>query len=335
MPNIAMWGKALKVIPKISHEEWNTLDVISRWLISTRAAVFVMTAMSAVYGGLLAYSDGNFNFIPFLLSFIGLVFAHATNNLVNDWTDYKKGVDKDNYFRGLYGPQTLEHKFFTEKQMWTYILSSFVIALSCGVYLALTTPTFTMYLILIGIFFIAFYTYPLKYIGLGELTVLFVWGPLMVAGTYYVTSGGIWSWNVAIISLIYSIGPTSVLFGKHTDKLKLDKEKKIYTLPVILGERASRYTVILMWTIQYILVGYMIYISVFTPVMAIVLLSLPTYFKAFKIYSKPRPTSAPDGYENIWPLFLVRHAFNYNKRFGSIFLLALIIDIAVRQLGIL
>lgn len=330
-----MWGKALNVIPKISHEEWDSLDVISRWLISTRAAVFIMTAMSAILGGLLAFGDGNFSFVPFILAFLGLVFAHATNNLVNDWTDYKKGVDKENYYRGLYGPQTLEHKFFTEGQMWKYILVSFALALSCGVYLTLTTPGFTFYLILIGIFFIAFYTYPLKYIGLGELTVLFVWGPLMVAGTYYVVSGGIWSWNVAIISLIYSIGPTSVLFGKHMDKLKLDKEKKIYTLPVILGEAVSRYTVILMWTAQYALVGYMIYTQVFSPVLALVVLALPNYFKAMKQYSKPRPQSAPEGYENIWPLFLVSHAFSYNKRFGSIFLLALIIDIALKQFGIL
>ena len=38
---------------------------------------------------------------------IGLIFAHATNNLFNDFTDYRPGVDKDNYFRTQYGPQPL------------------------------------------------------------------------------------------------------------------------------------------------------------------------------------------------------------------------------------
>ena len=36
--NFAMWNKALKVIPQVSREEWNHLDLISKWLISTRAA---------------------------------------------------------------------------------------------------------------------------------------------------------------------------------------------------------------------------------------------------------------------------------------------------------
>ncbi len=335
MVNISMWGKALRIIPKITEEEWKSLDVISKWLISSRAAVFVMTAMSAIYGGLLALKDGYFDLLSFLLSLIGLVFAHATNNLVNDLTDSKKGVDKDNYYRSLYGPQALEHKLFTNRQMWQYILVSFAVALACGIYLAFTTPILTLYLIGAGIFFIVFYTWPLKYIGLGEITVLLVWGPLMVGGSYYVISGGIWSWDVVLISIIYAIGPTTVLFGKHTDKMKLDKEKKIYTLPVILGETISRYTVILMWLIQYVLIAYMIYIEYFSWVMVLVLLTLPKLLKSIKIFAKPRPDEAPPGYENSWPLYLVHTAFLYNRRFGSLFLLGLIIDIILNKLGVI
>jgi len=31
--NIAMWGKALRVIPRITRQEWDGLDIISKWLI--------------------------------------------------------------------------------------------------------------------------------------------------------------------------------------------------------------------------------------------------------------------------------------------------------------
>ena len=48
--NFAMWSKALKVIPHVSREEWNHLDLVSKWLISTRAAVLVMTLISATAG---------------------------------------------------------------------------------------------------------------------------------------------------------------------------------------------------------------------------------------------------------------------------------------------
>ncbi|MCX7880532.1 MAG: prenyltransferase [Ignavibacteria bacterium] len=335
MVNIAMWGKALRIIPKVTLAEWKQLDIVSRWLISARGAVFVMTAMSALYGGLLALKDGKFNLLPFLLSFFGLIFAHATNNLVNDWTDSKKGVDKDNYYRNLYGPQALEHGLMTEKEMWGYILGSFAIALSCGIYLALTTPTTTIYLILAGIFFIAFYTWPLKYIGLGEVTVLIVWGPLMVGGTYFVVTGGTWSWEVIFVSLVYSIGPTTVLLGKHTDKMKVDKEKRINTLPVIIGETASRFLVIILWIIQYLLIAYLITINYFTPIMALSLAAVPKLIPSIKVFSKPRPTEAPKGYETAWPLYLVYFAFMYNRRFGTIFLLALIIELVFKYSGLL
>lgn len=95
--NVTMWRKALQVIPRISPEEWDTLDVISKWLIATRAAVLIMTFISAAIAGILAAQDGSFNFGRWLLLTIGLIMAHATNNLLNDYTDFNRGVDQDNY----------------------------------------------------------------------------------------------------------------------------------------------------------------------------------------------------------------------------------------------
>jgi len=45
--NVAMWRKAIRIIPRLTKEDWDVLDVISRWLISTRAAVFIMTELAA------------------------------------------------------------------------------------------------------------------------------------------------------------------------------------------------------------------------------------------------------------------------------------------------
>ena len=58
--NVSMWAKAVKVIPRVSKEEWTALDVISRWLIATRSAVLVMTFISAAIAGLLSVRDGHF-----------------------------------------------------------------------------------------------------------------------------------------------------------------------------------------------------------------------------------------------------------------------------------
>ena len=331
-----MWGKALKTIPRISKEEWNNLDIISQWLIATRSAVFIMTVIAGVIGGLMAWYDSSFSALNFAVALIGLVFAHASNNLINDLIDSRKGIDKGNYYRSLYGPQTVEHGLLSNRGIALFIGFSLFVALIAGAFLVWQTGIVTFYLLLIGLFFLLFYTWPLKYIGLGEPTVIVVWGPLMVGGTYFVTSGGNWSWPVAIVGLVYALGPTSVLFGKHIDKLKEDKAKRVYTLPVILGENNSRWVTIVMWGLQYLLVAWLIYTGYLGFALAAVVFALTKYFWAAKIFAKPRPLSEPETLEKgVWPLYLSAHAFIYNKRFGLLFLLGLIIDLVLMKTGML
>jgi 1,4-dihydroxy-2-naphthoate octaprenyltransferase len=85
--NPAMWLKALRVIPRISKDEWDRLDIIARWLISTRAVVLIMTFLSAAIAGILAFQQGMFDLGRWALLTVGLIFAHAANNLLNDFTD--------------------------------------------------------------------------------------------------------------------------------------------------------------------------------------------------------------------------------------------------------
>jgi len=335
MAAVSMWLKALRVIPRISKSEWNELDLVSRWLIATRSAVFIMTAISCAIGALLAFGDGLFYWPAFLACFVGLVFAHASNNLINDFTDHKKGIDKDNYYRSQYGPQPLEHGLMTERQLLIYIALTGLIALSTGVYLVAITGLATLYLFLAGVFFVLFYTWPLKYIGLGEPSVLVVWGPLMIGGTYFVVSGGVWNWDVVLISLAYAIGPTTVLFGKHTDKLDQDKEKRVHTLPVIIGESAARFSTIGLWAAQYGVIGYLIATQKIGWLMAIVVIALYKFVLTIRVFVKPRPKEAPEELPpDVWPLYLSAASFVYNRQFGLLFLLGLIGDVVLKALGI-
>lgn len=81
--NIKMWGQALHIIPRISKEEWNQLDIISKWLISTRAAVLVMKFLSASLAGIFAFRAGQFNWVLWFLFTFDLVMVHAANNPLN------------------------------------------------------------------------------------------------------------------------------------------------------------------------------------------------------------------------------------------------------------
>ncbi len=327
--NVSMWYKALQIIPRISKDEWDHLDVVSRWLISTRAAVLIMTFLSGAIAGILAIKDGHFNFWYWLLLEIGLVMAHATNNLFNDYTDYSRGVDKDNYYRAQYGPQPLVHGLMTRRQLLTYAGVTGLIALLPGIFFVIKYGLPALILLGLGAFFVLFYTFPLKYIALGELAVLIVWGPLMIGGGYYVITG-IWSWNVLIAGMIYALGVTTVIFGKHVDKLQMDREKHIHTLPVLIGEKAGRVAVVAMFVLQYLAVFYLILTGFFTPVLLVVLLSIPTLLKILPIFRAPKPAEKPKEYPDVWPNYFVAAAFVQNRAFGVWYLLGLVLDVAWR-----
>jgi 1,4-dihydroxy-2-naphthoate polyprenyltransferase len=342
--NTKMWLKAIQIIPKITKEEWDGLDVISRWLILTRAAVLVMTLTSAIIAGLLAAIGGFpnvhlFSWWRFALLIIGLVFAHATNNMVNDLTDYRKGVDKDNYFRTQYGPQALESNLMTIKQLYGYMAVTGGIAAAAGLALIFTqkistpgNPLVTLGLMIAGAFFVLFYTWPLKYIGLGELTVFLVWGPLMIGGGFYAITG-VWSWGAVIASLPYALASTTVIFGKHIDKMVEDKAKKIYTLPVLFGEKLSRGIVLVSFALQYILpiVGIFLVPRYFSWIMLLVLVT-PFLLKKeerksiINIYTHPRPATPPEEAKSFWPLWYVAAAMIHTRLYGGILALALILQ---------
>ncbi len=186
-------------------DEWDKLDVVSKWLIATRSGVTLVTVYTCVIAGLLALRDGYFSFGPWLILTLGLFIAHGTNNLLNDYTDYSRGVDKDNYFRTQYGVHPLVQSFWTKPQQIRWFMISGVIAFLAGIY-ALFYTHFSP--IVIGFFafgalVLLLYTYPLKYFGIGELAIFLIWGPIMVAAVYIVLpfrketwiTFGMWSWQ--------------------------------------------------------------------------------------------------------------------------------------------
>jgi len=56
--NLKFWLKAIQIIPRINREEWDQLDIISRWLVATRAAALFYSLFCSIIAGLLAARDG-------------------------------------------------------------------------------------------------------------------------------------------------------------------------------------------------------------------------------------------------------------------------------------
>ena len=321
-----MWTRALDRMPKLSHTEWQALDPIAKWLIACRASVLFMTFTAAALGGLMAWRAGVFEWNLWLATVLGLMFAHATNNLLNDYTDSRRGIDKENYYRNQYGVHVLEDGLMSERQFWRYLGVTAAVALLLGAWLVSQRSGLTIDLMLAGAFFVLFYTWPLKYYGLGEPAVLLVWGPLMVGGSYYVLAGN-WSWDVTWLSLVFALGPTTVLFGKHTDKLEADRARGVNTLPVILGEKRSRQCVLAMIGAQYLLCILLVLAGSFSWALLLVLVSARSWPRLQAVFSQPKPERPPAEYpDDIWPLWFSAHAFRHTRQFTTLFLTGVVLD---------
>ena len=63
----------------------------------------------------------------------------------------------------------------------------------------------------------------------------------------------------------------------------------------------------------------------------IVLAAIPTLLQTAAVFARPRPATCPPGFpSSIWPTYLVAYAFRYNRRFGLLFLLGLLLELLVR-----
>jgi 1,4-dihydroxy-2-naphthoate octaprenyltransferase len=330
-----MWRKAFWTLVKLdTREEWERLDIVSKWLIATRSAVTAVTLYSCVIAGLLAWRDGHFSWLPWLIVTLGLFIAHGTNNLLNDYTDFKRGVDKDNYFRIEYGVHPLVQGFWTERQQLRWFVVSGALAVLSGVY-ALFYTNFSP--IIIGLFAIGalvllLYTWPLKYLALGELFIFLIWGPIMTTGVYVVLAQG-WTenaWLVALAGVPFGLSVASINISKHIDKSDDDKQRGVGTMPVRFGERAARYINIAALVITYAVIVYLIFVPrYFTPVMLIVFLAGNRLFLVLKMLSKPRPEEPPEDYP-AWPIWFSGFAFFHNRMFGGLLILGLITDTLLR-----
>ncbi len=327
MSNFQNWIEVLKTSNLSGDKE---PDLISRWLIITRAAVVSMTLTSGLIGGLMAVKLAeNPNWFYFTLALIGLVFAHISNNLMNDYYDYRGGVDTQDYTRAQYAPHPILSGFLTEKGLLRAALTCNAVDFVIMVFLAMQRGWLVVVFALLGLFISIFYVAPplkLKHHGLGEPSVFLIWGPLMIGGTYFVTAGTLPPPPVWLAGIPYALLVTTVLIGKHIDKYHEDQAKGIHTIPVLLGEERSRKLNIVLMISFYPLVAGLVLAGILDVWVLLVLLALPRLREMVRLTGEPKPESPPPDIPN-WPLWYVSIAFIHARPAGGLFILGLILGI--------
>src|SRR5437867_6135371 len=116
--------------------EGRAMDAVSRWLLITRACVFSMTLTSGLIGGLLAAASASApRWGLFALALVGLVLAHACNNMINDYFDTIGGVDTEAYIRTQYAPHPLFSGLISKRGLVATIAALNLVDLAIGVVL--------------------------------------------------------------------------------------------------------------------------------------------------------------------------------------------------------
>ncbi len=337
--NFAMWRRASwELIKMDDKQEWDALDLVSKWLIATRSAVTAVTVYSCIIAGALAWRDGYFSWLPWIILTIGLFIAHGTNNLLNDYTDFSRGVDNDNYFRTQYGVHPLVQKFWTKSIQLKWFIVSGVLAALSGVF-ALFYTKFDPYILGVfafGALVLLLYTWPFKYWGIGELSIFLIWGPIMVGSVYAVLAlgnGGDIS-NILMVALAgvpFGLSVASINIGKHIDKLEDDKKKRVGTFPVRVGQTVARYVDIFSIVAAYGVIIYLVATGYFSTLMLLVLFAGQRAMYAIAVLSKPRPAAAPKGFEVFWPTWFSGFCFYHNRMFGGLFIAGILLDTLTRK----
>jgi 1,4-dihydroxy-2-naphthoate octaprenyltransferase len=149
----------------------------------------------------------------------------------------------------------------------------------------------------------------------------------MVCGTYYAGVGRV-GWDVVLASLPYGLLCTTVLMGKHIDKIPYDAPLGIRTLPVILGERRARAATLGLMVAFYVLVAACVLVGAMPwPALAVVL-ALPRLGKVWRRFRRPPPDEPPPGFP-VWPLWYAALAWVHVRQAGVLLVLGLAVGAAL------
>ena len=225
----------------------------------TSASILPILAVGAYFAGV---GDGLFNILNFVLCIFGVLIAHLSVNVLNDYFDFKDGTDEENndYFQQVSGgSRAIELGLITlagTKKLG--IILTIVALLIGGVVLFLTNPAnvdAVLMITLIGLFLGYFYTAPpLRLVarrGLGELTIFLTFGPLITLGTAFAIFNGDLSMaqehlmNCLYIGIPMGLLTSNILLINEFPDMKSDTKTNKNHLVVTFGKKASRWIYLL------------------------------------------------------------------------------------------
>lgn len=199
-----------------------------------RPKTLMASIAPVMLGTLIAYGDGVHNFPTAFLCLLGALSIQILTNLANDYFDYKKGSDTAQRI----GPtRVMQAGLVSSMQMIIAITINLIITILICWKLIERGGQPILIIGVLSVISAFLYTAgpkPLAYIGLGEIFVLIFFGPVAVAGTYYLQSLEL---NTAVI--LIGLGPgllsTAILTINNLRDIDNDRAAHKNTLAVRFG----------------------------------------------------------------------------------------------------
>ena len=172
------------------------------------------------------------------LTYIGVIFLHASVDLLNDYWDHKRGIDQATVrtrFSG--GTGVLPEKLLSPRSVYLAGIAFLILGTLIGAYFVLLRgPAIA---VILGFAVIAIYFYSTRIVdaGLGEFFVA-VKGAMIVVGTFYVQSGS-FSATAAYSGAVMGLLSATVLFSNSFPDYEADMSKGRRTLVIVLGRRKA------------------------------------------------------------------------------------------------
>jgi 1,4-dihydroxy-2-naphthoate octaprenyltransferase len=214
---------------------------LKTWFMQTRPSFLLLVPVCVFAGVAVSLFEGHaFRPLYFALAFIGGLFAHIAVNVLNEYSDYKTGIDFNTTptpFSG--GTKILVSGKLDAKKVLIFGLTCLAIIAAIGIYFITVYKWAIVPVGVIGMLTVFLYTpYLTKLPGITEIVGPGLGFGLMVLGTY-VTQTGHYSAGAIVVSVVAGLLIADLLLINEFPDVEADKAAGRKHLPIIMGKTGA------------------------------------------------------------------------------------------------
>ena len=213
-----------------------------------------------------------------LFALVAVMVMHAGGNLISDYFDFKKNVDRKETFGSS---RLLVKGIFQPKTILIYGLTLLAISSAMGFVMVYLRGWHLLWIGALGVLG-AFFYYALKFIALGDLLIFVIYGPLIGLGTAYVMTQEL-IWNVVWLNIPVAMLVVNILHANNTRDIKHDAVANIKTQAMVLGLKRSQAQYIILALGAYVVLTVLVLVNILDALTLITFISLPLAIRNIRV----------------------------------------------------